>query len=202
MSVYADDLLFSITNPSISLPNLMQEFDTYGALSNLKINFAKSEAMGIGIPPTQLSHLQSSFTLKWTNTALKYLGTHIPPKLSKLYDLNFPPLLKTVKALLANWNTGLHSWLGRCNILKMTILPKFLYLMQALPIHIPSSYFKQVQAVFKDFVWAKKRPCLPHKLLVLSKLRGGLALPDMRAYYQAVHLGRLLDWCRPRDTKL
>lgn len=188
--MYADDLLFSITNPSISLPNLMQEFDTYGALSNLKINYAKSEAMGIGIPPIQLSHLQSSFTLKWTNTALKYLGTHIPPKLSKLYYLNFPPLLKTVKALLANWNTGLHSWLGRCNILKMTILPKFLYLMQALPIHIPSSYFKQVQAVFKDFFWAKKRPCLPHKLLVLSKLRGGLALPDMRAYYQAVHLGR------------
>lgn len=60
VSAYADDLLFSFTNPSISLPNLMQEFATYGALSNLKIYFAKSEAMGVGMPPTQLSHLQSS----------------------------------------------------------------------------------------------------------------------------------------------
>lgn len=92
--------------------------------------------------------------------------------------------------------------MGRCNILKMTILPKFLYLMQALPIHIPASYFKQVQSIFTEFVWAKKRPRLPHNLLVLPKQNGGLALPNIRKYHQAVHLGRLIDWCCHQETKL
>lgn len=171
--------MFSFTNPLVSLPNLLWEFATYGALSNLKINFSKSEAMGVGIPQTQLRHLHSSFKLKWT-TALKYLGALIPHTFARLYDLNFPPLLKSIKTLLTKWHMGLHSWIGRCNILKMTILPKFL--MQALPIHIPVSYFKQIQSTFTKFIWVKKRPRLPHKLLVLPKHHGGLALPDVRAY--------------------
>lgn len=33
-------------------------------------------------------------------------------------------------------------------------LPKFIYFIQALPIHIPPSFFKQVQALFTRFVWA------------------------------------------------
>lgn len=155
VSAYADDLMFSLTTPSVSLPNLLREFATYGALSNLKINFAKSESMGVGITQSQLTYLQSSFKLKWTTTALKYLGTYIPHTLTRLYDLNFPPLLKTIRTLLNKWHTGLHSWIGRCNILKMTILLKFLLLMQALPIHIPASCFKQVQSTFTEFIWAK-----------------------------------------------
>lgn len=152
VSAYADDLMFSLSNPTNSLPNLLREFTIYSALSYLKINFAKSEAMGVGIPPAQLTQLQSSFKLKWTSKALKYLGTYIPKTLSKLYEINFPPLLAKIKTLLTNWQTGLHSWLGRCNILKMSILPKLLYLMQALPIHIPSDFFKRVQSAFTEFV--------------------------------------------------
>lgn len=72
--------------------------------------------------------------------------------------------------------------------------------MQALPIHIPSAFFKQVQSAFTEFVWAKKSPRLANKLLVLPKIFGGLALPNIRAYYQAVHLGRLIDWCRHQTT--
>lgn len=41
IAAYADDMLFALTNPVISLPNLLQEFWTYGSLSNMKINFDK-----------------------------------------------------------------------------------------------------------------------------------------------------------------
>lgn len=37
VTAYADDMLFSLRNPLISLPNLLHEFDIYGTLSNLKI---------------------------------------------------------------------------------------------------------------------------------------------------------------------
>lgn len=80
MAAYADDVLFSLTNPATSLPNLMREFVDYRRISNLKINLGKSVAMGVGIPGPRLAHLRSSFGLQWTDTAPTYLGTRIYPR--------------------------------------------------------------------------------------------------------------------------
>lgn len=48
MSVYADDLLLYITNPVVTIPNLIQDFIRYGILSNFKVNYDKSEVLNIG----------------------------------------------------------------------------------------------------------------------------------------------------------
>lgn len=202
ISAYADDMLFSLTNPAISLPNLLREFETYGRLSNLEINFHKSEAIGIGIPLSMLSTFKSSFKFKWTATALQYLGTYIPTETSRIFEMNFPSLLSKTRMLLETWNRGLYSWFGRISLLKMSILPKFLYLLQALPIRIPISYLKQVNALFIKFVWAYKKPRFSFHLMTLPKQHGGLAFPDIRAYYQAIHIGRIVDWCRHSRSKL
>lgn len=202
ISAYADDLLFSLTNPMISLPNLLKEFEKYGELSNLKINFSKSEAMGITLTPNNLLHLKSNFRFRWSDSTLTYLGTEIPPDPARLYDNNFPPLLIKTRALLDEWNMGLHSWFGRCNLIKMSILPKFLYLFQTLLIKIPSSYLKQVQSLFTRFVWANKKPRIPKSQFCLSKQNGGVALPDIRKYYQAAHLSRVVDWHHHKESKL
>lgn len=138
--------------------------------------------------------MQTNFHFKWTTTALKYLGITIPPDISRTFDLNFPPLLTKTRILLEKWQTGFHSWYGRCNLIKMSILPKFIYLIQALPIQIRPSFFKQVQALFTRFVWAHKKPQLSQSQMTLPKHYGGLALPDIRQYYLASHLGCILDW--------
>lgn len=202
ISAYADDLLFSLSNPTISLQNLLKEFDTYGALSNLKINFTKSAAMGIAIAPLAMQSMQASFRFKWTSVALKYLGMNIPIDIKRTYELNSPPILTKARSLLENWNRGLHSWFGRCNLIKMCILPKFLYLLQALPVHIPHLFFKQVHALFTRFIWANKKPCIRRTMLSLPKQYGGLALPDIRQYFLATQLGPILDWRRNAKTKL
>lgn len=125
VSAYADDLLFSLTKPVIFLPNLLRELDQYGSLSNLKMNMSKSEAMGVSMSSSQIKALKANFNFRWTATALKYLGTFIPPKLNQIYALNFPPLLSRVQILLSKWHQGFFSWFGRCYIIKMSILPKF-----------------------------------------------------------------------------
>lgn len=40
IAAYVDDLLFFLTSPVTSLPNLMKEFAHYGYVSNLKINYS------------------------------------------------------------------------------------------------------------------------------------------------------------------
>lgn len=62
----------------------------------------------------------------------------------------------------------------------MCILPKFLYLFKALPVHIPHSFFKQVHALFTRFLWAPKKPHLHSDLMSLPKQNVDLALPDLR----------------------
>lgn len=79
----------------------------------------------------------------------------------------------------------------------MSILPKFLYLIQALPIQIPFSFIKQVHALFTRFVWAHKKPRLSRTSMTLR--RSG------PTGYQTIlfsHLGRILDWRRNAQTKL
>lgn len=110
-------------------------------------------------------------------------------------------MAKTRK-LLEEWNSGLHSWFGKCNLLKMSILPKFLYLLQTLPIKIPPQYFKQIHSIFIKFIWAKSKPRLRRNYLTLPKHYGGLALPDLKNYYKAIHLGRIIDWNRHGRNKL
>lgn len=56
-------------------------------LSNLKFNFNKSEAMGVGILPPLLQTMKHNLKFKWTDSALKYLGTYNPPKLICTFKL-------------------------------------------------------------------------------------------------------------------
>lgn len=74
--------------------------------------------------------------------------------------------------------------------------------MQAIPIRIPVDYFNQIRTAFIHFLWAGKKPHLHRVVLSLPKLNGGLAMPDLRNYYRASHLSRLIDWCRHANTKL
>lgn len=48
ISLYADDVLLFMLNPSISVPRLIQIIDRYAAFSGYKVNFSKSEAMPLG----------------------------------------------------------------------------------------------------------------------------------------------------------
>lgn len=143
ISTYADDMLYTLTNPIVSLSNLLQEMEIYGSLSNFNIHFSKSEAMGVPISKEVLRALKSNCKFKWTDKSLNYLGTYIPGDLSQIYKLHFPPLLSKVWILLEGWQRVFHFWFGRCNIIKINILQTFLYLFQTLPIAIPKHFFKQ-----------------------------------------------------------
>lgn len=97
LSLFADDIILTFTQPRISLPKLHAELDTYRFLSGYKINAAKSEALTINIPADEVHHLQTFFSYNWKTSALKNLGIHITPTLTTLYQADFPPLFRSIR---------------------------------------------------------------------------------------------------------
>lgn len=60
LAAYADDLLFFLTNPTATLPNLLNKFAHYGYISNMKINYTKSEALNISLSDRTLALTESN----------------------------------------------------------------------------------------------------------------------------------------------
>uniref|UniRef100_A0A8C5LT01 Reverse transcriptase domain-containing protein n=1 Tax=Leptobrachium leishanense TaxID=445787 RepID=A0A8C5LT01_9ANUR len=194
VSAYADDLLFFITEPETTLPAITKELEAYGKLSGFKINRDKSEFLNVSLEQPDLDAVNRTYPFRQCVHKMKYLGVWLAPSAKQMLDFNFTNILTTFRADMSDWNSRMISWMGRIAAIKMNLLPRLLYLFGALPILVPLSFFTALRTALLQFIWPKGRPRISFAILSRPKMRGGLALPDPRRYYQASHLLRLVDW--------
>lgn len=79
ISLFADDVLLTLTQPHISLPNLQVELERYSTLWGYKINSSKTEVLPLNLSLHTFSTLSQTFPYSWRSSSLKYLGVHITP---------------------------------------------------------------------------------------------------------------------------
>ena len=65
----------------------------------------------------------------------------------------------------------------------------------SLPVNIPSKQFNEWDKQISRFVWNGKKPRIKYATLLLSRARGGMALPSLRDYYYAAQIRYVASWC-------
>ena len=102
--------------------------------------------------------IKESIPFKIATKRIKYLGINLPKETKELYTENYETLMKEIKDDINRWRDIPCSWVGRINIVKMTILPNAIDRFNAIPTISPMEFFTELEQKISQFIWKPQRP--------------------------------------------
>ena len=83
---------------------------------------------------------------------IKYLGINLLKETKELCTENYKTLIKEIKDDINRWSDISCSWVGRINIVKMTILPNEIYRFNEIPIKLLKACFTELEHKISQFL--------------------------------------------------
>ena len=185
-------MIFYIENLKDSTRKLQELVNEYSKVSGYKINTQKSLVFLYTNNEKIERKIKEKNPFTIAMKRIQYLGIYLPKETKDLYiglykDLyiglykDYKTLVKEIKEDTNRWRNIPCSWIGRINIVKMSILPNAIYKFNAMPIKLQTVFFIEL-----EFVWKYKKPRITNVFLRKKNGTGGVNLPDFRLYYKSI----------------